>query len=658
MVSRATQKTLDSAESSQLYYGEAIKSLYYHLYTNSNLPRAERLSAEFIRLLFCKIYCERTGNATFSELEQLSDDDAKRRLEALFEKVRVEYRDIFDAKDHVYLDARSTKAVAQLLSKINFSSVRQDVIAESIQTFLGSQVRGEKGQFFTPRSAADATIEILSPALGERFLDPACGSGTFLALAFKCMVARAGRGGTSFPEIRKNIYGIDKEFDLAKISKAYLSLMGDGDTAVFCFDSLDRRTWDARFAEVARQGFHVIATNPPFGTRIKVTSGETLREYSLGHRWELSKSSKKWEPTSDILPNQDPQILFVDLCVQLLAPGGRLGIVLPEGVLASKQYGYVVDFLRAHGRIFAIIDCPRVLFQPSTDIKTVILFFQKTPADGSGHIFMAEVRECGHDRRGRPKFLPTGKLLDEFPSVPPRFSNPTSPDRLGFRVRESQIDPYYLLPRYYNLETENTLQDLARKARITPLTIGDLVKQKVISISRGIEPGSRSYTLEGVPFIRTSDIANWEISKSPTKFVSEEAFAEYKDRVVVRQGDILFVNDGRYRIGNCCMVTEFDTTILVQSHIRIIHVNRPDELDPYLLLFLLRSDLVQAQVQRKTSVQSTIATLGGRLKEVVLPIPRSEDKRRQIAERMRRLVEGRARLLNEEEQITHVFEVQ
>lgn len=267
-----------------------------------------------------------------------------------------------------------------------------------------------------------------------------------------------------------------------------MALLGDGRSGISCFDSLDRETWSKEMVKLAENGFDVIMTNPPFGTKIGIVNQKILKDYSLAHRWEFYKNKNEWGATNKILTKQDPQVLFIELCVQLLKPGGRLGIVLPEGIVGNKKSGFILDYLRSQGHIFAIIDAPRTLFQPSTDIKTIILFFRKNGTKDaviSKDIFMAEVHHCGHDRRGRNMFNPHGKLIDEFQSIQ-YFEKRENREfsRLGFIVKENEYDPYYLVPRYYNPEVKNVLEKLKSDGKIDMVSLGELELKKVIKIFR------------------------------------------------------------------------------------------------------------------------------------------------------------------------------
>ena len=164
-------------------------------------------------------------------------------------------------------------------------------------------------------------------------------------------------------------------------------------------------------------------------------------------------------------------------------------------------------------------------------------------------------------------------------------------------------------------------------------------KQKVISIKRGHEVGSKFYGLGNVPFIRTSDIVNWEIKVDPIKCIPEEIYEKYKNRQDIKEWDILLVTDGTFLIGRTAIVTPLDKKIVIQSHIRRIRCLKPEILHPCLLLYLLNTPIVQKQIKEKTFVQATISTVGNRLKEIVLPIPLNVSERREIIKNVQEIIE-------------------
>jgi type I restriction enzyme M protein len=132
--------------------------------------------------------------------------------------------------------------------------------------------------------------------------------------------------------------------------------------------------------------------------------------------------------------------------------------------------------------------------------------------------------------------------------------------------------------------------------------------------------GSDAYGTGDIPFVRTSDLSNFEISTDPTKSVSDEVYREYSAQQKLRAGDILMVVDGRYRIGATAMLTEHNCRCVIQSHLRIISTMREERLDPYELLFALSLPSVKLRLRNLVFIQSTLGTLGTRLFELRIPV--------------------------------------
>jgi type I restriction enzyme M protein len=639
---------------------EVFKGIYYHLYTNSNIPRAERLGAEMTRLLFCKIYDEIHNKEAqqFKMFPYESVDQVAQRIKKLFEKVKEKFSDAFDKDDKLYLDDKSIVYVVWQLQKYDLLRANRDVISESFQAFWGPGLRGEKGQFFTPRNVVKMCVDILEPKLGERIIDPACGSGGFLV---ECM-ARLWEKVNEEPkgEVFNNIFGIDKEIDLARICKAYMSIVGNGHYNIFCADSLVPDLWPEDMQnKIKDESFDIVLTNPPFGARISIADRNILKRYDLGHRWSKI-GLNRWKPVPTALQKQAPQVLFIERCLQLLRPGGRMAIVLPDGVFGNPSAGYILQYIFQQAKVMAIISLASEAFLPSTHTKTSVLFLEKKVESTDIHddyeIFMAIANKVGHDKNGKITYKMNEKgeyilddngnkiIDDDLPQIAERFKlfkegKLHYHDHLGFVLNFSEITKkFILIPSYYNPEIEQELERMKQSGQYTLANMEELVKDKIISIKRGHEVGSRYYGMGNVPFVRTSDIVNWEIKIDPVKCIPEEIYKMYKDKQDIRENDILLVADGTFLIGRTAIVTSLDKKLVIQSHIRRIRCLKPEVLHPYLLLYLLNTNIVQRQVDAKTFVQATISTVGNRLYEIVLPIPKDKELIRKIIENISEII--------------------
>ncbi|GAF90461.1 unnamed protein product, partial [marine sediment metagenome] len=272
----------------------------------------------------------------------------------------------------------------------------RDAIGDAFEVFIGPALRGAEGQFFTPRNVIRMMVEILNPEPSEKIIDPACGSGGFLIVALTHVWEQLRELAKQKAWTEKQLFkrevevasdcfrGVDKDAFLAKVCKAYMALVGDGRGGVFCDNSLNRHEdlKQATQQKVKLGKFDVVMTNPPFGKKIVVKGAALLSQFDLGYKWNRDKETKKPVKTSILHEDQPPQILFLERCLQLLKPGGRLGIVLPEAIFGMPTYEYVVAFLRNRVKIRGIVSMPEALFKTSgkggTHAKTCILFVENT----------------------------------------------------------------------------------------------------------------------------------------------------------------------------------------------------------------------------------------------------------------------------------------
>ncbi len=215
-------------------------------------------------------------------------------------------------------------------------------------------------------------------------------------------------------------------------------------------------------------------------------------------------------------------------------------------------------------------------------------------------------------------------------------------DHLGFVIRSDKIQSRILVPKYYNPEITRDLERL--KKTHTLVSLGELVEEKKVSVDTGVEIGKMAYGTGNIPFIRTSDFSNWEIKADFKHGVSQEVYEEYQGKIDVEPGDILMVRDGTYLIGTTAIVTKSDVPMLFQSHIYRIRALAKKEIDPWLLFACLNAPIVKRQIRAKQFTQDIIDTLGKRLFEVVLPIPKNVQTRKKIADEMRSVIEKLAQL--------------
>ena len=625
---------------------DTFRRLYYRLYSNSSASRAERLLENLATILLLKFSLDKEGDENALKKFLAGKSTAESLLKEFLTKQLPE-RNALSFSFSISDD--SVREAMHDLAHLNLSIAPAHILGEAFQALIGPRLRGDKGQFFTPKSLVKAMVRVIAPQPHESVLDPACGTGGFIGESHVYQHEIADKAG----QVTGRLVGIEKDTDLARLATALLHVGTGGRCELLNANSLDPgEVTPAGLAPDFR--FDVVLTNPPFGSRIPIQDKAILKNYELAHGW-ISHGEQTWRMTPAVLNAQDPQILFVELCVKLLRPGGRMGIVLPEGVFGNKQEAYVWSWLRQQGHITALLDCPRTTFQPSTDTKTNVLFFEKNRADampptnGNGKVFVGVALRCGHDRRGRTH-LPDGTAHDDdFERLGKTYGTNGSRN-LWKKVALGESN--YLVPRYYVRDHAFTdvEQEIIRGARLA--TIGDLIDEGVLTIRKGHEVGSHAYGSGDNPFVRTSDVNNLEISTDPTNAVSDEIYEEYRRQQDLKPGDILMVVDGRYRIGTTAMLSENNYRCVVQSHLRIISIRQLDKLTPHELLYALNLSSVRIRIRDLVFVQSTLGTLGARLLELQIPLLHSKGPWRERVDRFEDVLRKRDALLAQVKEMT------
>lgn len=212
---------------------------------------------------------------------------------------------------------------------------------------------------------------------------------------------------------------------------------------------------------------------------------------------------------------------------------------------------------------------------------------------------------------------------------------------IHYWCRNNSIKGRIYIPKYYDPSITSELQSLEITHDL--LSVQQLVDNGIISFGTGREIGKLSYGTGDIPFVRTSDISNWEIKSAPKQGVSEEIYSNYAESQDIQAGDILLVRDGTYLIGTNCIITKLDRKILYQSHILKIRVNDKEVIDPYLLFLALNSDIVQRQIRNVQFTADTIDTIGNRYLEFIIPIPKDKKKKADLAKQIQLLLDERER---------------
>jgi type I restriction enzyme M protein len=330
---RPTITALKAATSDALLF--AFKRCHNYIAGNQGLQKPEAFW-ELLKLIFCKIADERSDElqfyATAQERQSLNGQlKAKARLDRLFTLVRQKYGNIFKENETIDLQARVLAYIVSQLQAYSLLDSEVDVKGKAYEEVVGSNLRGDRGEFFTPRNICRMAVEIADPSPRHLILDPACGTGGFLIVAMNHVTNKIRQAEKRkwkkadtptereqielYRKVREfaetNIVGMDLNPNLVKAAKMNMVMNNDGSGGLHQANSLDKPvTWRKELRDRNLLGrVHVLLTNPPFGTKISVDDPGILEQYDLAHVWDYDAGSDTYairEPRS-LVKSQPPR---------------------------------------------------------------------------------------------------------------------------------------------------------------------------------------------------------------------------------------------------------------------------------------------------------------------------------------------------------------
>ena len=413
-----------------------FKRCHNYIYANTGVQK-EAAFHELLKLIFCKTFDEEESGTNLQFIihpqERKATSGQRRfmeeRLEPLFQRVCDRYPFIFNSEDRIKLEQRVAAYVASELQYFSFIDTDTDVKGDAYEELVGSNLRGDRGEYFTPRNVCNMAVR-MAMALHDttaltslKVLDCCCGTGGFLVswlnnLYDVLLSQESTRPGKVQPEERarrrvrdvcqRNLYGLDINPDLVRTCQMNMVLHGDGSSNVYRVDSVrSPGEWDSEARRRVPYGrIDVLITNPPFGGKARIDDSHVLGQHELA-KWEIQDSRSS-------LPAEQ---LFVETALKFLKAGGYLVIVLPNGILNNPGLRFLRSWLLRRCRLIASVALPKTTFATSGGVKNPsVLIVQKFSAreasdadkgiiDKAYQVFCAAPKTAGIDSRSKPVYL-------------------------------------------------------------------------------------------------------------------------------------------------------------------------------------------------------------------------------------------------------------
>lgn len=380
---------------------------------------------EIFKLLIAKLYDE-TGHADKRRfLVQGQSADTADAINGLLQEASGRWPGIFDRLPKSRLRDEHLAVCVETLQDVELLDSSLVVMDGLFEYLVAQAAKGNKGQYFTPRHVVECCVRIIDPTPNETIIDPACGSGGFLMHSLNHIRNHyPNHDLTDYPS--NCLWGCDFDKRAYWVAKALMILANAGQTNIYRLNSLltpeaTRSLFESSdptdsprltIEDITRskysgfKGFDIVLANPPF-------AGE-IRERQILDSYQLAESRDRVER----------DVLFLERCVKLLRPGGRMAIVLPHNKFGSLPYQWIRDWLIRHVQVVSVLGLGRNTFLPHTHQKTSILFAVKRQKPLSKHDFPSDdvlfiiSEKDGKDTKGRiiekPNVFPESPIWDRM----------------------------------------------------------------------------------------------------------------------------------------------------------------------------------------------------------------------------------------------------
>lgn len=495
------------------------------------------------------------------------------------------FRNIFKS---AYLPYRSPDVLGLFLKEIDYFDYSHPEELGNAYEYLLSIMssQGDAGQFRTPRHIIDFIVEAVNPTKDDKVLDPACGTGGFLISAYKNILKQ--HDGKDDPKkkekpltpdqrrtLMQNFEGYDIDPGMVRIAQVNMYLHQFKNPKIVQYDSL---SMDERWNDK----FDVILANPPF----------------MSPKGGIKPHNKFSVPSSR------SEVLFVDYIMNHLRPKGRAGIIVPDGIVSTKQAAY--KQLRkklVEDGLYAVLSLPNGVFKPYTDVKTSVLLFDNDLSKKTNEILFFTVNQDGFEFGAQRKKTEQNDLPKAIEVLNLWREGKKSKDEKAEYVQKDKIlsnNDCILIGGYYQ---ESAITQSSKSFSIIELK--DLVKEKTDRV-------------------KTKNIEVWSVSNEKGFLKSEEYFSKkvasenISNYKIVGPNNFAY-NPSRINVGSIALNTS-DIEGAVSPMYVVFEVDET-KVSPEFLFILLKSDRLKEEIDRRAYGAVRKQLRFSDLQKLTIPLP-------------------------------------
>jgi type I restriction enzyme M protein len=591
-----------------------------------------RMATEINRILLAKLKDEEilsAGGQSIFTTNNLMAEQVAQNIEYLYKAAIASLEDIsidkIPTKEGLwFLSPQALSTVVRILEQYALSTVTASIRGGFFWEAFSDYGRIEGGIHTTPVGLAELLVQLIQPEPGMRIIDPACGSGLFLIGATKYIENSQILAQTQLTHLleephhlNRDIVGMEWNAEVAELASTNLALNGISPNKIIHANALD--LWALKFYGINTQSYDRVILDPPVG--------DALDDEQMLQQYEVYRQTKKLTK----------EMLFIELAIKLLRPGGLLAVLVPDSLLSSPAYVHTRTWLLEKTVPRAIISLPTGAFAPvGHSGKATLLLLEKDASRDKVNepVLIADVKSIGYDKSGKaidpsdlPDLLATAKTFFQTGKADIYQAN----DKLQIwtvAVREldsKRLDVAQLNPRSYNLLNQNHYRIVQLK---------DLVE-----IISGHNIGEKAYVEKGqgtALILQAGAIRDLTLNFSNAPYISSKDYEQVK-RVQVRSGDVLVTTTGQY-LGRATAVEQLPKPAIASSAVTILRPRHGESIDPFFLAAVISSDIGKTQIEQKKAAsiaQSFIrrADLG----TIQIPVP-NPTKQKEMATRLRNMI--------------------